>query len=146
MNRPAGFKSRTEGYNQRTLVWTCTHCHAQFTKKPKTCDQCQNQTFHYFQSRTEANRYASLLMQEQIKAIDSLEVHPEFPIFAFHRAGKPVLIFKYIADFRFNREGNSIIEDVKPSKDERSFDGVFKLKRRAVEKAYGVEISIYVGD
>lgn len=84
-------------------------------------------------------------MQERGKAITDLCVHPEYPVFGLDRAGKPTLLFKYVADFGFTRDGNEIIEDVKPSHDPASWDAVFKLKRRAVEKTYGIEISIYSG-
>ena len=141
--RKGRFSTKYQGYQLRTLVWACTRCHAQHTKKPKTCDECQNQTFHYFQSRAEANRYPALLLQQQTGLITDLKVHTEFPVFGLDRAGKPVLLFKYISDFDYHRNETWIVEDVKPSMSDDSHAEVFKLKKRAVEKTYGIEISIY---
>ena len=141
--RRGPFRTKYQGYQLRTLIWTCTYCRAQFTTKPATCDQCQGQTFHYFQSRAEANRYPALLLQQQTGLITDLKVHTEFPVFGLDRAGKPVALFTYISDFDYEKAGKRVIEDVKPSMHGDSHTDVFKLKRRCVEKTYGIEITLY---
>lgn len=149
-NRPKArrkhFATKHEGYRQRTLVWTCVHCHAQHTdERPGFCAECEGRKFHYFQSRLEANRFASLFLQQGQGLIGDLVVHPEFPIYGSGPTGKPVLLFKYVADFGYIRvrDGVRVVEDAKPSMNARSHDSVFKLKAKCVERAYGVPITIY---
>lgn len=140
------FKTKHEGYGQRTLTWTCVACHRQHTgKRPAVCEECDGETFHYFQSKVEANRFAHLFLQLGQGLIRDLDVHPEYPIYGSGPTGKPVLLFKYVADFRYTRarDAVTVIEDAKPSMDAKSHDSVFKLKAKAVERCYGVPITIY---
>lgn len=144
--RGSPIRGRNEGYGRRSLVWTCVACHRQhFDERPGLCVECDGKGFHYFQSRVEANRFAHLFLQLGQGMIRDLVVHPTYPIYGLDRAGKPVELFKYIADFGYVRvrDGVEIIEDAKPSVDPRSHDPVFKLKARAVERCYGVPITIY---
>lgn len=144
--RSPQFRTKKGGYNQRQLIWTCARCQRQHTKKPEQCQSCAAVEMYYFQSRKEADRYANLLLQQSSGRIADLEVHPTFPVYGFVLLNeKPVLLFKYIADFSYVRDGVKVIEDVKPSMDAASFDDVFILKRRVVEKLYGVTITIYAG-
>ncbi len=143
MTRARSFGAKFAGYNNRILTWTCVGCGQPHTQKPQACAACRNEEFHYFQSKAEAQRYADLILQETLQAITGLRVHPKFPVRALGEDGAHHLIFTYVADFAYIRDGEEVIEDVKPSKDARSFDAIFKLKRRAVEKVYGIAISIF---
>lgn len=86
-----------------------------------------------FDSKKEAARYQELKLMERAKEIYKLELQPKFPICI---EGKKV--FEYRADFRYwdGPAGNCIVEDVKGVKTD-----VYKLKKKCVEAAYGIEIT-----
>ncbi len=126
--------------NRRVAVWTCKHCGTQHpTEKPKTCRACQQSGFHYFASRGEAQRFAQLELMQAAGQIKRLRVQVPYRIKC-----NGILITTYYADFVYDRpEGNSsvqVIEDYKGSKD--AVTDVFKLKRKLVEAAYGVIITV----
>jgi hypothetical protein len=70
---------------------------------------------HRFDSKREAHRYQELKLLEKAGEISSLEVHPRIEILpAFAMAnGEKVRRMDYIPDFRYRRDGQVIIEDVK---------------------------------
>lgn len=87
-----------------------------------------------FDSKKEAARYQELKLMERAKEIYNLELQPKFPICI---EGKKV--FEYRADFRYWVDGvggRYIVEDVKGVKTD-----VYKLKKKCVEAAYGIEIT-----
>jgi len=142
------FKTKNEAMNRRILTWTCMHCTEQHKHtKPKYCRVCERSAFYYFASQAEARRFAALNMLQNVNEIKELRVQHRFPIRVKNKStGKPEEIFKYISDFTYrNKEGKFIVEDVKGSLNEKSFDNVFKLKRKLVEAIYGIKITIVKG-
>ena len=96
----------------------------------------------WFDSKREAERYKLLKAMQMAREITDLELQPEFPLMIGDR---PVLMrskgypngrrVKYIADFRYEQDGKTIIEDCKGFRTE-----VFKLKKALVEAIYDVKI------
>jgi len=62
--------------------------------------------------------------------ISNLEMQPKFPISIEGRH-----ICNYFADFRYCRQGESVVEDVKGVK-----TAVYRLKKKMVEAQYGIKI------
>lgn len=138
MNRKFGhFGSRQQGMNMRRAVWVCDRCHAWHKEKPgrgAVCinSGCDSTGFEYFASESEAKRYAQLLLQQRQGMISGLTLQPTFPVKI-----NGILVFTYRGDFQYQRNGESITEDVKP----KGFrDPVYLLKKKAVEASFGVEI------
>lgn len=104
--------------------------------KPTTVDGIR------FASQREARRYSELKLLQRVGEIRDLELQPEYPLAC---GGKPVLIrsdgypngrkAKYLADFRYVRAGQVIVEDAKGKDLPLS-----RLKRALVEAEYGVRV------
>lgn len=100
-----------------------------------------------FDSKKEATRYAELKLMEKAGQIRALTLQPEFQLTvpALHRIPNPEgeLVFcgvgVYRADFGYEeRQGRRwvpVTEDVKGVR-----TSVYRLKKRMVEKSYGIEI------
>ena len=96
----------------------------------------------WFDSKREAERYKLLKAMQMAREITDLELQPEFPLMIGDR---PVLMrskgypngrrVKYIADFRYEQDGKTIIEDVKGMRTD-----VYKLKKAIVETIYGIKV------
>lgn len=85
-----------------------------------------------FDSKRESARYCELKLLFRAGEIRNLEIQPEFP---FNLDGEK--IFTYRADFAyFDRKDQRILEDVKGVR-----TPVYKLKKKIIEKAYGVRIT-----
>jgi len=70
-----------------------------------------------FDSRKEARRYVSLKMLQMAGDITDLAVHPKFILQeGFMWRGKKIRPIIYIADFMYQEEGITIVEDVKGGK------------------------------
>ena len=61
-----------------------------------------------FASKKEATRYAELRLLERAGIISSLELQPEIELYV-----NGVVIGKYRGDFRYQSDGETILEDVK---------------------------------
>ena len=135
------FKTKHEAQNLRRFVWICIACHRWHKEqKPRSCP-CGSDNFYYCQSDKEATRLGQLLMLQHYEQISELEVHPSFE---FIENG--IKVFTYNADTRYlNKENVRIIEDVKASKNPKSWDPVFVLKKKLIEARYGIEITIVTG-
>lgn len=97
-----------------------------------------------FDSKREAARYLDLKAMERAGEITRLKLQPEFPL---ECGGNPVLIrskgypngrrAKYVADFKYMRGTENVVEDVK------GFDTpLSRLKRAMVEAEYGIQIQV----
>jgi Protein of unknown function (DUF1064) len=84
-----------------------------------------------FDSKREANRYQELKLWERSGEISRLELQPAFDLLVM--GGKSV--GKYIADFRYLKDGKEVIEDVKGMKTD-----IYRLKKKIVEAVYGFKI------
>lgn len=145
------FTSKQDAMSRAVHVWTCEKCLYQHrSSKPELCISCGGGAFHHFDSQGEASRFAQLLMLLRAKHITALRLQVPFHLYAHPRQdgqadikpeklGRPVLT--YIADFVYHdRSGRQIVEDFKGHEDHTT--DLFKQKRRLVEAAYGVKITI----
>ncbi len=83
-----------------------------------------------FDSKAEAKRYLQLKAMEQAGEISNLEIQVDFPLVPDQLVdGRKERGVKYVADFRYIRDGQSIVEDVKsaPTKTKE-----FIIKRKLV--------------
>ena len=87
-----------------------------------------------FHSKKEAMRWVVLRQMERNGEISDLERQPKFKLYA-HRAGEYRECCKYIADFRYRRNGQTIVEDVKGMDTRLS-----KLKRTWLFLQEGIEV------
>lgn len=85
-----------------------------------------------FASKREAARYGELKMLQRAGEISRLELQPEFPIIM---NGKKCAVYK--ADFCYRAGKAHVIEDVKAPATKTA---VYRLKKKLVEAAYGIEI------
>lgn len=85
-----------------------------------------------FPSQAEGRRYLQLLALQDAGAIRGLRLQPRFP---FHIGDERM--FTYVADFSYRvaETGEIVIEDVKGVK-----TPVYKLKKKIIEKYYGIKI------
>jgi len=88
-----------------------------------------------FESTKEGNRYKILKLQQQIGHISNLEIQPGFTLQEkFKRQERTIRAVKYIADFQYKKNGQTITEDVKPSPDFQTPE--YKLKKKLLFKKY----------
>lgn len=89
-----------------------------------------------FASKKEALRYHGLKVEQGCGDIANLELQPQFPLHVVNPLGVSVCIGRYIADFRYTRNGEVVIEDAKGMK-----TPVYEIKKKHVEAEYGIRIS-----
>lgn len=89
-----------------------------------------------FDSRREAARFQELRLEQHAGAIAELELQPQFPLHVTRPDGTKVVIGRYIADFKYRRHGQIVIEDAK------GYGGkdLYVWKKKHVESQYGVVI------
>jgi hypothetical protein len=132
------WRSKQQAMNTRVQVWGCLKCSAFYHAKQSACLECHNQLF-YFPSTAEFTRCRALQLQQRAGVISNLELQPKYPVVI---NGKKV--FEYRGDFKYHKEGSTIVEDVKASLNPKYHDEVFKLKKKLVEALYGIKISIVI--
>ena len=85
-----------------------------------------------FDSAKEARRYRELRLLERAGVISDLQLQPVFTLsVAFTKNGKRYRAIKYIADFQYTENGQTVIEDVKGVK-----TAVYRLKKTLFEAQY----------
>lgn len=87
---------------------------------------------YIFDSRKEARRYRELKLLERAGEIDNLQLQVPFILFKHSMYGRVV---KYVADFVYIENGQTVVEDVKGFK-----TGVYKLKKRIMAELFGIVI------
>ena len=90
---------------------------------------------HRFASQREAARYGELKLQLQAGAITGLELQPTYPLTVIGPDGIAVEIGRYLADFRYQRQGRTVVEDAKGMR-----TPIYSWKKRHVEAQYGIAI------
>lgn len=85
-----------------------------------------------FHSKRESEHYLKLRRELLEGKISDLELQPAYQITV-----NGMKICKYVADFRYNRDGASIVEDVKGMDTRLS-----KIKRKLVKALYNVDVLI----
>ncbi len=90
-----------------------------------------------FDSKAEAKRYAELKLLERGKVINNLELQPKFKILGTLRVDghRTMSVKYYIADFMYQRDGKTIVEDVKGMK-----TPVYQLKKQLFLSLYGDKV------
>jgi hypothetical protein len=88
-----------------------------------------------FASKKEAARYQALLIEQQAGQIRALELQPQFPLHVIDPQGVKVCIGRYLGDFKYVREGQTVIEDAKGMR-----LPLYVWKRKHVESEYGIQI------
>lgn len=99
----------------------------------------------WFDSASEAERYRDLKLLERAGKITELELQPSFALHTT-RPEDPeqrIKMCDYVADFRYVENGQSIVEDVKGSKDMQT--PMSKLKIKWVEAEHGITVSLVDG-
>jgi len=85
-----------------------------------------------FDSNLEATRYRQLKLLQRAKQISNLRLQVPFLLQeGFKKNGKTHRKIEYIADFVYEENGQTIVEDVKGMQTD-----VFKLKHKIFEKVY----------
>lgn len=99
-----------------------------------------------FDSKAESRRYLELLMLQRAGQIKSIELQPKFEIIPAYKhpvTGKRVRATHYIADFKVEwADGNVTVEDVKS---QPTMTPLYRLKKKLVEREYGIEIKEVMG-
>ena len=85
-----------------------------------------------FQSKLEAKRYKQLTLLEKAKEIKNLRLQVPFLLQeSFRKNNKTYRKIEYIADFVYEQNGQTIVEDTKGVKTD-----VFKIKQKLFEYKY----------
>lgn len=85
-----------------------------------------------FDSQLEANRYVQLKLLQKAKVISNLRLQVPFVLQeGFKKNGKSYQAIKYIADFVYEENGQTVVEDTKGFESD-----VFKIKHKLFEKKY----------
>ncbi len=85
-----------------------------------------------FDSKKESERYCELKLLVKAGQITKLQLQPKFEIQeAFTKNSKGYGAIKYIADFTYQENGKTVIEDVKGVK-----TAVYRIKKKMFEKRY----------
>ena len=93
-----------------------------------------------FHSKSEAKRYTILKQREDLKYIKNLRMQIPYILYGINlRTDTKEEIGKYIADFVYEMNDTTVVEDVK-SPDLASDDGIFALKKKILEVQYGIKI------
>ena len=97
-----------------------------------------------FDSKKEAKRYQDLLLEQRAGLISELELQPEFPFIIngepLKHKEKGARALKYVADFRYIRDGVEIIEDAKSKA--TANESLFRLKKALFETLYDKKLTI----
>ena len=104
------------------------------TKKSKYNNKKVEYRGEIFDSRKEFNRYLVLVDMSERGKIHGLERQVTIPI-----EHNGVKVCKYIADFKYSRDGVTILEDVKGWRGGAPY-AMFRLKAKLVKAFYGIEI------
>lgn len=91
-----------------------------------------------FDSAAEAERYAYLAARERAGAIQNLKMQVTYvlvPGVALNGRKKPDV--RYIADFSYEIDGNTIVEDVKGVQTQ-----IFRLKLHLMKHVHGIDVVI----
>jgi hypothetical protein len=99
-------------------------------KKNKHGNKMTVTSFGTFHSKREADRYQCLHYQEIAGTISNLRKQVPFDL-----SVNGIKVCKYIADFVYLHDGETIVEDSKGFR-----DSVYKLKKRLMLAIHGIEI------
>ena len=90
----------------------------------------------HFDSLKEARRYKELLEEQKTGALTDLETQVRFELIPKQDGERACF---YVADFVYkDREGKTVVEDVKGSK--RMLTDVYKIKKKLILKVHGIKV------
>ncbi|MCI8851590.1 MAG: DUF1064 domain-containing protein [Erysipelotrichaceae bacterium] len=85
-----------------------------------------------FDSKHEAARYQELRLLEQVGEIENLRLQVPYELIAKSKYGRSI---KYVADFVYERNGLTVVEDAKGVR-----TPVYRFKKRMMAEKYGIKI------
>lgn len=83
-----------------------------------------------FDSKKEAARYQELKLMQKAGLIAGLGMHPSFDLWVNNQR-----VCRYVADFSYQENGKTVVEDVKGVK-----TPVYNLKKKLMKALHGIEI------
>ena len=89
-----------------------------------------------FDSKREAERFLGLAALQQAGAITALELQPQYPLKVVTPNGLGIIVGRYIADFRYVKDGRTVVEDSKGYRGKE----LYVWKKKHVEAQYGIQI------
>lgn len=107
-----------------------------------------------FDSKKEAARYQELKLLQKTGKINNLQLQVPFVLipsqYEYHteytKTGKPKEVkkqierkVKYIADFVYNQDGETIVEDVKGYREKGAYS-LFVIKRKLMLQVHGIKV------
>lgn len=105
------------------------------TKRSKYGSQRTTAAGHVFDSKKEAGRYQELLFMQKAGEIQKLERQPPYELHTLTPTGEWVVVSRFTPDFRYERDGVVVVEDVKSvaTKTKESY----RMRKRHWEAQYG---------
>lgn len=96
---------------------------------------------HEFDSKKEADRFLTLCGELNRGEISDLRGQVEYELIPAQKKanGKTERAVKYIADFVYNKDGKTIVEDVKGYRKGAAY-AIFVIKRKLMLAKYGIEV------
>lgn len=88
-----------------------------------------------FASKREALRMVDLMLDKEAGRISDLELQPQYTLTVVSPSGTRMVIGRYLADFRYQRDGQTIVEDVKGMK-----TAVYEWKKKHVQIEHAIVI------
>ena len=101
-----------------------------------------NGTVHTFDSVKELRRYNELSLMQQAGEISGLEIQKPYELIPKQKLsnGKTERNCQYIADFVYQKDGKTIVEDVKGYRKGQAY-AVFVIKRKLMKYVHDIEIT-----
>lgn len=123
-------------------VKQCYRCKSKkfLSSKPKQCKRCGAEDFHFFRSRTEAEKWRQYRSYEKAGLIRGLKNNIGIPIRVNGQ-----LICRYVADFVFIdvKSGKTNIIDAKGARESET--ELYHLKQKLIHAIYGIEVKSTYG-
>lgn len=94
-----------------------------------------------FDSKKEANRYLELKMLERAGEISDLQLQVKYELVppCLKPSGKHTRAVEYIADFVYNENGKTVVEDVKGYKRGSAYN-IFRIKQKLMLWVHGIYV------
>lgn len=95
----------------------------------------------HFDSKKEMQRYFQLKEMQERGEISSLRLQVPYEIIPSQKVGNKVVerACKYIADFVYEQDGETVVEDVKGYRRSTAY-AVFAIKRKLMLKVHGIRV------
>lgn len=92
---------------------------------------------HHFDSKAERDRYIELKLMENMGVIQGLEMQKKYVLQekGKYPSGKRYAEISYVADFVYQYEGKTVVEDVKGYKTD-----IYRMKKKLMAGVYGIEV------